>query len=217
MKTRATILLLSLAACSSQAAVAPPAGAIGFDDAPAASGWRFESTGGQGPHATWQVKDDAAALSPGRVMSLALPNHDSDDRFNLCWSPERRFRDGRIGVAVRADSGEVDQGGGPMWRVQDAGNYYLCRWNPLETNYRVYVVSKGVRRQLGTARVEGAAGEWHRLEVEHVGTRITCWFDGRKMLEAEDATIAAEGGIGLWTKADACTSFDDLSASAAGQ
>jgi hypothetical protein len=96
-----------------------------------------------------------------------------------------------------------------MWRVQDADDYYLCRVNPLESNFRVYVVEKGVRRQLATATA-GLSDGWHRIEVEHVGERITCWLDGEKLLEASDATIPAPGGVGLWTKADARTSFDDL-------
>ena len=207
---RTLLACLALAACSSSSALTPTPGAIGFDDAQATSGWRFDSTGGNGAHATWQAHADAAAVSPGQVMSLVTASPGSEDRFNLCWRDAPKFRDGRIGVAVRADGGAVDQGGGPMWRVQGNGDYYVCRFNPLESNYRVYVVSKGVRRQLATALVEGRVGEWHRLEVEHKGSKITCWFDGRKLLEADDATIPGEGGVGLWTKADARTSFDDL-------
>ena len=100
--------------------------------------------------------------------------------------------------------------GEQAWRVRDARNYYVCRVNPLESNYRVYVVKDGVRRQLATALCSVETGTWHRLEVEHVGDRITCWLDGRKLLEANDATLTEAGGLGLWTKADARTSFDDF-------
>lgn len=209
MKLQAAALGLLFAACSSSPALDPTPGAVGFDGA--ITGWRMESTGGDGAHATWMPRADATAISRPNVMSLVNTNHSSDDRFNLCWNPGLTFRDGRIGVAVRADGGEVDQGGGPMWRVRDANNYYVCRYNPLETNYRVYVVHDGVRRQLATAIVEADGTAWHRLEVEHTGSHIRCWFDGRLQLEAEDGTIDSAGGVGLWTKADARTSFDDLS------
>lgn len=205
----AAFVLFLFVACSSPPVVGPTAGAVGFDAA-SLDGWRAGSTGGTGPDATWQAKADAAAVSAPNVMALVASNHESEDRFNLFWSASPGFVDGRLRVAVRADRGDIDQGGGPMWRVQDANNYYLCRFNPLESNYRVYVVKDGVRRQLATALVEALAGAWHRVEVEHVGAQITCWLDGKKLLEAKDATIAKEGGVGLWTKADACTSFDDL-------
>jgi len=132
-----------------------------------------------------------------------------DKRFNLFWTAGALV-DGRIAVAMRADKGEVDQGGGVIWRVQDANNYYVCRFNPLESNFRVYVVKDGVRRQLASALVEGAASGWHRLEATFAGERITCSLDGRQLLEANDATIRLGGGHGLWTKADARSSFDDL-------
>lgn len=209
MKVHAAVLGLLFAACSTSPTLAPTPGAIGFDGA--LDGWRVDSTGGTGPQATWLPRNDPTAISLPNAMVLVTPNHTSEDRFNLYWNPGLAFRDGRIAVAVRADGGEVDQGGGPMWRVRDADNYYVCRYNPLESNYRVYVVHKGVRRQLATAIVDADGAAWHRLAVEHTGSQIRCYFDGELMLEANDGTFDGAGGVGLWTKADARTSFDDLS------
>lgn len=202
-------LLLVPFACTT-GAIQPTTGANGFDLDGELVGWHAASTGGRGPDATWQAQADGTAVSAPRVLSLTSPNHTSEDRFNLFWSAAPRFRDGRLAVAVRADGGAVDQGGGPIWRVQDANNYYVCRFNPLESNYRVYVVTDGVRRQLGTALVEAKMGQWHRVEVEHQGDRITCWLDGQRLLEVTDATIGSDGGVGVWTKADARTAFDDF-------
>jgi len=207
MRSRILALVL-VSACHSSARSTPTHGAIGFDGSEL-RGWLAESTGGSGPVATWQVRADSAAVSPPNVLSLLATNHSSQDRFNLYWSRDARFEDGRIALAVRADQGEIDRGGGPIWRVQDANNYYVCRINPLESNYRVYVVENGVRRQLASSSSAISDG-WQRIEVEHVGDGITCWLDGKKLLEARDATISAPGGVGVWTKADARTSFDDL-------
>jgi len=209
MKTHLLALVL-LAGCNSASPVKPTQGAIGFDG-PMTATWRAGATGGAGPQATWEIRTDGHAVSAPNVLSLTKTNHVSEERFNLYWSATPSFSDGRISLAVRADAGEVDQGGGPIWRVQDENNYYICRINPLETNYRVYVVKDGVRKQLATAKVDIAKGLWHRLEVEHVGDKIICWVDGAKALEASDATIKGPGGVGVWTKADALTSFDDLS------
>lgn len=203
------LALVLLAGCASSPAVHSTEGAQGFDNG-APAGWRAGSTGGSGPVATWQIHSDAGAVSTPNVLSMTSENHGSEERFNVYWTADKRFGDGRISVAVRADTGVIDQGGGPIWRVQDENNYYICRINPLESNYRVYVVKDGVRRQLGTARVDLATGLWHRLEIEHVGEHITCWLDGVKELDVTDGAIKDAGGVGLWTKADARTSFDDL-------
>ena len=120
------------------------------------------------------------------------------------------FRNGTITVKVKAGTGEVDRGGGPIWRVQDANNYYVARWNPLEDNLRIYYVKDGRRVQLASADVETSPTQWHAIAIEHDGDQMTCSFDGRQLLSVKDATIGREGGVGVWTKADAASSFDDF-------
>ena len=173
-------------------------------------GWVVAATHPKGPLATWGAARDPSAPSPPNALALVATNHDSGATFNLCWTDSVRFADGTLAVAFKAVAGEEDQGGGPIWRVQDASNYYVCRANPLESNFRVYVVKDGERTQLASADVEIASGTWHTIEIEHAGERIACWLDGKKLLEASDARIPAAGGVGVWTKADAVTSFDDL-------
>ncbi len=63
--------------------------------------------------------------------------------FNLAWTDGARFQNGTIEVKVKARTGREDQGGGPIWRVQDKDNYYVARWNPLEDNFRVVSSSEG--------------------------------------------------------------------------
>lgn len=199
-----------LVACRSTSDLRPTPGANGFDGSSSVT-WTAESTGGRGPDATWSVRADSDAVSRPNVLALVATNHASEDRFNLYWTKADPRRDVRLSVALRADGGRVDRGGGVAWRVQDANNYYVCRFNPLEANFRVYVVEDGVRRQLGTSLVDGPLDGWHRIDVEHVGDRVTCKLDGRLLLEVTDSTVNAAGGVGLWTKADARTSFDDWS------
>jgi len=201
-----------LVACRSTSDLQPTPGANGFDADPSVT-WTAESTGGSGPTATWSVRADPDAVSRPNVLALVSTNHESEDRFNLYWTKAEPLRDVRLSVALRADGGRVDRGGGLAWRVQDANNYYVCRFNPLEANFRVYVVKDGVRRQLGTSLVEGRLDGWHRIDVEHDGDHVTCKLDGRPLLEVTDSTLGSAGGVGLWTKADARTSFDDWSSS----
>jgi hypothetical protein len=111
-------------------------------------------------------------------------------------------------VKVKAISGKEDQGGGPVWRYQDNNNYYIARWNPLENNFRVYVVQDGKRKQLGSADVQLDPAVWHTITIDHAGNRIKASLDGRQLIEVNDETFAIIGKIGLWTKADAATAFD---------
>jgi hypothetical protein len=131
--------------------------------------------------------------------------------FNLCVADDTSYQDLEASVAFKAVKGKEDQGGGILWRYQDGNNYYTARYNPLESNYRVYKVVGGRRTQLETQEdIRIKAGEWHTLKIKMMGSQIECYLDGKKILEAKDDTIAKPGKVGLWTKADAQTYFDDF-------
>ncbi|MGH7227186.1 MAG: family 16 glycoside hydrolase, partial [Gemmataceae bacterium] len=177
------------------------------------SGWKAAKTG-KGDGSVWKVVvDDSAPSKRGHVLAqtAAGPRR----LFNLCVAEDGRYRDVEVRIAFKAVHGKEDQGGGIVWRYQDADNYYISRMNPLESNYRVYKVVAGKRIQLGTKEdLKIPAGEWHVLKIKHVGEHIECWLDGNKHLDVKDKTFAKAGRIGLWTKADAQTRFDDLHVSA---
>lgn len=173
-------------------------------------GWRIEGTKQVGPLATWKVVVDETAPSRTNVLALTSPNHDSGSTFNLCWTDDIRLQHGAVEVRFKSVGGEGDQGGGVLWRAKDKDNYYVCRANPVEGNFRVYCVKDGERKQLGTAKIELADGEWHRLRIETEGNRIVCALDGKDLLDVSDATFPDEGGVGVWTKGDAATRFDDF-------
>ena len=174
------------------------------------AGWRIDQTRPTEALAVWKVAADNDAPSGKQVLALT-ETRNVNGTFNLAIANDGSLRDLDLTVKVKALTGEIDQGGGPIWRCQDANNYYICRINPLESNYRVYKVVGGERRQLDSAKVELQAGRWYTLHVSMVGDRITCDLDGKRMLAAQDDAISAPGRVGLWTKADAGTSFDDLS------
>jgi hypothetical protein len=115
-------------------------------------------------------------------------------------------------VAFKAMLGKEDQGGGLVWRYQDVNNYYICRMNPLEDNFRVYKVVDGVRKMLATTKndVKVPTGQWHTIEARMTADHITCYLDGKKYLDVKDDTFKKAGKVGLWTKADAQTRFDNL-------
>ncbi len=173
-------------------------------------GWKVEGTNQRGPLATWQVVEEKDAPSGTHVLALIRPNHHFGGTFNLCWTDKIRFKDGEIEVHFKANSGVEDQGGGVIWRAKDKDNYYISRFNPLENNFRIYYVKDGARRMLASARIKLPAHTWHELKITHYGTKICGYLNGKKLLEVKDNTFPDAGGVGLWTKADAATSFDDF-------
>jgi hypothetical protein len=176
------------------------------------AGWKAEKTG-VGDGSVWKVVADAT--TPSKTgFALAQTAESPGPLFNLCVTQDTNLTDVDLSVAFKAVKGEKDQGGGIVWRYLDAGNYYVARMNPLEDNYRVYKVIAGKRIQLETKEgLKVPVGEWHTLRVTMKGQQIECYLDGKRYLEAKDDTIKEAGKVGLWTKADARSHFDDFKVS----
>jgi len=136
----------------------------------------------------------------------------SATQYNLSYDKNREFRDGNITVDFRANKGEIDQGGGVMWRVQDNDNYYVARFNPLEDNFRFYIVHDGIRSELASADVKLKSG-WHTMKIEQKGDSFKGYIDAKLYLNLKNSQLKKMGGVGVWTKADAETSFKNLNIS----
>lgn len=165
-------------------------------------------TGG-GSAVKWVVQEDSSAPSKPNVVAQTSTDK-TDYRFPLLIADDGSFRDLELSVKFKAVSGEIDRAGGLVFRLKDTNNYYVVRANALEDNFNLYHVVNGTRRQIKGSRVKVSSGEWHDLRLEAAGDKITCYFDGNKKIEATDGTFKDAGKIGLWTKADSVTSFDDL-------
>ena len=171
-------------------------------------GWQIT---GEGEDASvWQV------INNGGTPVLAMTSQSDSglfgmfgSGFNVITDQNTRFLDGTISVRFKAISGNSDQGGGIMWRVQDDENYYVARFNPLEDNFRFYTVKNGHRRELASASIALNTG-WHEMTITQIGDRFQGALDGQMLLEHSDDTFAKAGGVGLWTKADAVTYFSDF-------
>jgi len=185
----------------------------GFEKCKAGSvpkGWQVAETGGEGKLATWAV---VAGGSDSAQAVAITANANYGGTFNLLIAKETSYKDLEIEVKVKAIAGKEDQGGGPIWRAKDADNYYICRWNPLENNIRLYYVKDGRRKQLASAEIKTDTSVWHEIEVEHIGNKIEVEFDGKEVIEFEDSTFTEAGMVGLWVKADGRTEFDNFEVS----
>lgn len=182
-----------------------------FDtDAPGQLPAKFHTgkTGG-GASEKWAVTTDPTAPSKPNVVAQTSKDQ-TDYRFPLLIADEGSFQDLDISVRFKAVSGSVDQAAGLAFRLKDPNNYYIVRANALENNYRLYHVVNARRSQFAGANLRVTSGEWHELRVEVVGNKITCYYDGDKKIEATDGTFKDAGKVGLWTKADSVTYFDNL-------
>lgn len=177
-------------------------------------GWIIKQNNPTKELATWAVEPDPKAPSKPNVFSLKTENGDAT--FNLAIIEKTSYKDLDLSVKIRGNAGKEDQGGGLIWRCKDENNYYICRINPLENNYRVYKVVDGKRKMLKSTEAVTPTAQWVTLRVTMRGGEILCYLDGKKMLEAADDTFKDAGMIGLWTKADASSSFDDLTVRAFG-
>ena len=177
--------------------------------------WKVETTNLKGELAVWEVIKDSTAPFGEKVLTMTNPNLAAGDTFNLCWTDTVSFLDGEIEVRFKAVTGEEDQGGGVIWRAQDKDNYYIARFNPEEDNFRIYYVHDSNREKMASIDIVLAPMKWHTLKIVQHGNRYEGYLNGKKLLEGTDDLFAKAGGVGLWTKADAVTSFDGFSVSPA--
>lgn len=167
----------------------------------------FESKGIEGwatVDGQWAVEDMAGAPSGKKV----LVQRATMNPFNVIVAPSGPYLDVDVSMKFKPISGREDASGGIVFRFTD-GKYYVVRANALEDNFRLYYYDRG-RRQLATASVKAPAlGQWHTLRVVALGDHIQAWLGGELYLDQRDARFKS-GRVGLWTKADSVTAFDDL-------
>ncbi len=193
-----------------------PIRTITFDDRPIAEappiGFTELRTGRGGP-GRWRVCVDPTAPSPPHALAQTSTDATSY-RFPLCLVDGFAAADVAVAVRLKPVAGVVDQAGGIVVRADDADRYYVARANALEDNVRLYRVIGGKREQIGGRDLKVASAIWHALGLVVVGTRFAVFFNGERLFEQDDATLAGPGRVGLWTKADSVTHFDDLAAAA---
>jgi hypothetical protein len=152
----------------------------------------------------WVVEEMAGAPSGKKV----LVQRATKNEFNVIVAPGLPYGDVEVSMTFKPIAGREDASGGIVFRFTD-GKYYVVRANALEDNFRLYSYDRG-RRQLATASVKAPAlGQWHTVRLVAVGDHMQAWLDGKLYLDHRDARFKS-GRVGLWTKADSVTAFDDL-------
>lgn len=179
---------------------------INFDKAAAGkppAGWTATKTGSG--EARWEVVADDSAPSKPNVLRQS-----GEATYPVCIKDDTSIVDGFVEVKFKPVSGQEDQAGGVIWRAKDPDNYYIVRANALEDNVTIYRTLKGSRASFKNSNTKVAAGMWHTLRADFSGNRFIVTFDGKKVIDATDDSLAGAGRVGVWTKADSVTLFDDF-------
>jgi hypothetical protein len=201
---------MALAQEARSATPAPGTVTFNFDaDIPGQAPAGFTSyASGSGPAGKWLVQEMADASSGNRVVVQTDANS-TGSRYPVLIADKEDYADVDVSVKGKAISGKGDQGIGLVFRFRDPQSYYVVRANALENNVRLYKMVDGRRKQFAGADVKVTSGQWHTMRVVVRENHIVCSFDGQKLIDVQDATYT-KGKVGLWTKADSVTAFDDL-------
>jgi hypothetical protein len=188
-------------------AILAVADAVNFDSAAvgqAPAGWTATRTGSG--DAKWTIeKDDTAPSKPNVLKQSGVAT------YPVCFKDDTNLKDGFVEVKFKSISGKEDQAGGVVWRLKDANNYYVARANALEDNVTIYDAVNGRRTERKRVNMKVAPGQWHTLRVDFQGSHFIVTFDRKKAIEWDDNTFKDAGKVGVWTKADSVTEFDDFS------
>src|SRR5437667_10599007 len=191
---------------TTMAAALAAAETVNFDDMKAGvppPGWTAAQTGSG--TAKWMVEKEDSAPSKPNVLKQS-----GQATFPVCFKNDTNIKDGFVEMKFKPIAGKEDQGGGVIWRVRDANNYYVSRANALEDNVTIYHTVNGRRIAFKNFNTKVASGVWHTLRVEFQGSSFTVIFDGNKVIKATDTTFADAGKVGVCTKSDYVILFDDF-------
>jgi hypothetical protein len=165
-------------------------------------GWTATKTGSGTEK--WTVEKDDSAPSKPNVLKQS-----GQATYPVCIKDDTSLKDGFVEVKFKPISGKEDQAGGVVWRAKDSNNYYIARANALENNVTIYHTIRGRRTEKRT-NAKVASNTWHNLRVDFQDNHFTVTFDGKKVIEWDDTTFKDAGKVGVWTKADSVTLFDDF-------
>ena len=182
-----------------------------FEDAQegqAPEGFSFTRTG-EGRSGQWLIKAAPDAPS-GKHVLVQVDTDATDFRFPMAVAGQPVLSDVQLSVRCKPETGKIDQACGLVIRYHDESNYYLTRANALEENVRFYKVVNGQRQQLASWSGPVASGSWHQLQVKAQGDDFVISWDEQNVMEVTDQTFRGAGKVGVWTKADSVTAFDDL-------
>lgn len=124
------------------------------------------------------------------------------------------FQNGDIRLRFKLVGGQLDQCAGILFNLKSNGDYLAVRFNGKEDNVVLWTFNQGKRKfvKKGSENVPLAMNTWHTLQISVHGTELKAALDDKHLL---DYTLAepVTGRIGVWSKTDSVSYFDDYTVS----
>jgi hypothetical protein len=180
---------------------------INFDSFPTGSpppGWQVGKSGERG-NPEWKVEADSSAPSAPNVLRQS-----GRGPYPWCVKTGSSLIDGAVEVKFKPVSGKLAQAGGVMFRFKSESSYYVARANAKENNVNLYWFDEKGRHEAKVVDAPVSLNQWHTLRAEFKGKRILVALDGKTIIDLEDDHITEAGAVGLWTRFDSDTMFDDF-------
>src|SRR5258707_1915234 len=208
---------LLLAGCANQAQppTVPSASPVPLSAMTSSGKWSFDAdeigglpSGAQAFSGSWAVRAESDAPSePNALCQTGTAD------FPAIMLDPKPYTEVVVVARFKPISGSTDRAAGLIFRIKDNGNYYILRANALENNVNLYKYVDSRRADLKDGQTKVESGKWQELRVEARGQMLRGFLNGQPVVETTDSTFSAAGGVGLWTKADSQTCFDDVEVS----
>jgi len=138
-----------------------------------------------------------------------LDNIEAYFYFPLAIAKDSEVSEGTLRVRVKPATGSVDQAGGLAFGIRNINNYFVLRINALEDNVMLFEYVNNKRLTRATVQKEIMKDQWYLMKVEISGNTLKGYLDDELIMEYI-AERPLAGYVGLWTKADSVTYFDEL-------
>jgi pyruvate,water dikinase len=149
----------------------------------------------------------------GKVMGTAyydfLDNIEAYYYFPLAIAKDSDFTEGAVSVRIKPSGGKIDRAGGIAFGFRSRDDYFVLRINALEDNIALFEFRNGKRYQKDLVRKKIENNAWHILQITVRGGIIQGIFNGERVIEFDNGG-PLRGFVGLWTKSDSTTWFDDF-------
>ena len=176
--------------------------------------WNFDTdkenevpTGFESHSGKWMVKSDPSAPSKSNILAQSS----TQETWPGIVIKDSNYKNVALEVKFKTILGDEDQAAGIIFRYKDSGNFYVFRANADEDNAVLFKFENGHRSSIKSAKVKVPHSTWSSIKVIAMNDSISCFFNGQKLCTIQN-DLDKEGKIGLWTKADSVTYFDDFTA-----
>ncbi len=146
----------------------------------------------------------------GAKYQELLDNIEAYYYFPLAIAKDSEVADAVLRVRAKPVAGSIDQAGGLAFGIRNINNYFVLRINALEDNVILFEYLNNRRFQRATVHQEIKKDSWYLITAEISGSTLKGYVDGELLIEYT-AERPLAGYVGLWTKADSITYFDELS------